>query len=70
MSEKGKVMGADGPGGSNGLLKWKGVMFAPDDSDEADGSLMQDDREVLESAALADLHEQGYEVRTRVKPYY
>ncbi|XP_017887824.1 protein PFC0760c-like isoform X2 [Ceratina calcarata] len=27
----GKVLGTEDPGGSKGLLKWKGVMFAPDD---------------------------------------
>lgn len=29
----GKVFGNDDPGGSKGLLKWKGVMFAPDDEE-------------------------------------
>lgn len=29
----GKVFGNEDPGGSKGLLKWKGVMFAPDDEE-------------------------------------
>lgn len=31
MCDAGKILGAEDPGGSKGLLKWKGVMFAPDD---------------------------------------
>jgi hypothetical protein len=56
-------MGADNPGGSKGLLKWKGVMFAPADADEIDGKCkMQDKRDSIELAALSSLHEQGHEV--------
>ncbi|OXU24941.1 hypothetical protein TSAR_010838 [Trichomalopsis sarcophagae] len=59
----GKIMGADDPGGSKGLLKWKGVMFAPSDSDETDGRCkIQEDRDASESAVLSSLHEQGHEV--------
>lgn len=56
-------MGANEPGGTKGLLKWKGVMFAPSDSDETDGRcrLTKEDQ-AIESAVLASLREQGYEV--------
>lgn len=64
----GKIMGADDPGGSKGLLKWKGVMFAPSDSDETDGRCkIQEERDASESAALSSLHEQGHEVDIRTE---
>ena len=58
----GKMMNSNGAIGSKGLLKWKGVMFAPSD-DESDGRCkIQEDRNGLQSATLTNLHEQGYEV--------
>uniref|UniRef100_A0ABD2WI53 PDZ domain-containing protein n=1 Tax=Trichogramma kaykai TaxID=54128 RepID=A0ABD2WI53_9HYME len=59
----GKVVGGDDPLGSKGLLKWKGVMFAPND-DEVDGRTdkLQNERDAREAAALRRFHEQGYEV--------
>ncbi|KAJ8674642.1 hypothetical protein QAD02_010428 [Eretmocerus hayati] len=59
----GKVMGADDPVGSKGLLKWKGVMFAPSDPDETDGRcVIKEDRSASGSGTLSGLHEQGHEV--------
>ena len=61
-------MGADDPGGSKGLLKWKGVMFAPSDTGENSGKckIVQEDKDASDSATLSSLHEQGHEVKCKL----
>lgn len=57
----GKILGTDDPGGSKGLLKWKGVMFAP--NDEVDQGTEHDGEEAGRDTtdSVEDL-EQGSEV--------
>ncbi|KAG7213106.1 hypothetical protein KM043_002429 [Ampulex compressa] len=61
----GKILGAEDPGGSKSLLKWKGVMFAP--NDEVDKAETQEEEEEVEkdatdSAAPCEDPEQRNEV--------
>lgn len=57
-------MGAEDPGGSKGLLKWKGVMFAPDDGiDETENEEERVGRDTTDSAILSEELEQGTEVK-------
>jgi len=60
----GKILGTDDPAGSKGLLKWKGVMFAPNDEvDQASGAEHQDAREnTTDSIITAEEVEQDNEV--------
>ena len=53
-------MGTDDPGGSKGLLKWKGVMFAP--NDEVDQDAEQEEAERDTTVAPIEDVEQGSEV--------
>lgn len=59
----GKVLGTDDPGGSKGLLKWKGVMFAPNDEVDQNAEYDQEDtgKDTIDSVAPAKDHE-GSEV--------
>ncbi|KAL0126673.1 hypothetical protein PUN28_005210 [Cardiocondyla obscurior] len=62
----GKILRTNNPGGSKGLLKWKGVMFAPDD--EVNQSIRHNEQEeatgdTTDSAPISvDDLEQGSEV--------
>lgn len=60
----GKILGTDDPGGSKGLLKWKGVMFAP--NDEVDQETEHDEekpgKDTTDSIAPVEDIEQGSEV--------
>ncbi|XP_067214791.1 uncharacterized protein [Linepithema humile] len=60
----GKILGTDDPGGSKGLLKWKGVMFAP--NDEVDQETEHDQeklgKDTTDSVAPTEDIEQGSEV--------
>ncbi|XP_076672453.1 uncharacterized protein LOC143371323 isoform X3 [Andrena cerasifolii] len=59
----GRILGAEDPGGSKGLLKWKGVMFAPDDGiDETENEEERVGRDTTDSAVLSEELEQGTEV--------
>lgn len=60
----GKILGTDDPGGSKGLLKWKGVMFAPNDEVDQDTEHDQEEtgRDTTDSVALNEDIEQGSEV--------
>ncbi|XP_015109017.1 uncharacterized protein LOC107035897 isoform X2 [Diachasma alloeum] len=54
----GKVLSGENPGGSKGLLKWKGVMFAPDD--EGEGEMAEpSERERMREESL---QREGYNV--------
>lgn len=56
-------MGADDPGGSKGLLKWKGVMFAPDDGiDKTKNKDEKVGKDTTDSAVPNTDLEQGTEV--------
>ncbi|XP_076672452.1 uncharacterized protein LOC143371323 isoform X2 [Andrena cerasifolii] len=58
----GRILGAEDPGGSKGLLKWKGVMFAPDDGiDETENEEERVGRDTTDSAVLSEELEQGTE---------
>jgi len=59
----GKILGTDDPGGSKGLLKWKGVMFAP--NDEVEGTEHDQEetgKDTTDSVAPIEDVEQGSEV--------
>ncbi|KAI4496243.1 hypothetical protein M0804_000053 [Polistes exclamans] len=63
----GKILGTEDPAGSKGLLKWKGVMFAPNDDmneNEKDENKVDDDnKDTLDSAVSSENQdEQGNEV--------
>ncbi|XP_076389801.1 uncharacterized protein LOC100877819 isoform X2 [Megachile rotundata] len=59
----GKILGTDDPGGSKGLLKWKGVMFAPDDGiDKAKNKDEKVGKDTTDSAIPNTDLEQGTEV--------
>ncbi|XP_015177716.1 PREDICTED: uncharacterized protein LOC107067064 isoform X3 [Polistes dominula] len=63
----GKILGTEDPAGSKGLLKWKGVMFAPNDDmneNEKDEKKVDDDnKDNLDSAVSSESQdEQGNEV--------
>ncbi|KZC04014.1 Tyrosine-protein phosphatase non-receptor type 13 [Dufourea novaeangliae] len=59
----GKILGAEDPGGSKGLLKWKGVMFAPDDGiDKAENEEETVGKDTTDSAVPSEELEQGTEV--------
>ncbi|XP_011686478.1 PREDICTED: uncharacterized protein LOC105449173 isoform X1 [Wasmannia auropunctata] len=60
----GKILGTDDPGGSKGLLKWKGVMFAPNDEVDQDTERDQEEagRDTTDSVAPIEDLEQGSEV--------
>lgn len=58
----GKVLGTDDPGGSKGLLKWKGVMFAPDDEVDRAEREEETSKDVTDSVIPAEDFEQGSEV--------
>ncbi|CAL7933833.1 unnamed protein product [Xylocopa violacea] len=59
----GKILGAEDPGGSKGLLKWKGVMFAPDDGiDKTENEEAKADVDTTDSAVPNKGLEQGTEV--------
>ncbi|XP_012343260.1 tyrosine-protein phosphatase non-receptor type 13 isoform X2 [Apis florea] len=59
----GKILGVEDPGGSKGLLKWKGVMFAPDDGiDKTKNGEEKTGKDTTDSAALNKNLEQGIEV--------
>ncbi|XP_036150451.1 tight junction protein ZO-1-like [Monomorium pharaonis] len=60
----GKILGTDDPGGSKGLLKWKGVMFAPNDEVDQDieHDQEEDGRDTTDSVARNENFEQGSEV--------
>lgn len=53
----GKVFCGEDPVGSKGLLKWKGVMFAPDDNLRENPVEIEDEPRETESK-----HREGYEV--------
>lgn len=60
-------MGTDECGGCKGLLKWKGVMFAPDDNDsdekyDEESQRYLEEREEQIRLILPPGHEQDYEV--------
>lgn len=64
MYRTGKILGAEDPGGSKGLLKWKGVMFAPDDGiDKTKNEEDKTGKDTTDSAAFNKNLEQGIEVR-------
>ncbi|XP_063990218.1 uncharacterized protein LOC135169289 [Diachasmimorpha longicaudata] len=54
----GKVLSGEDPGGSKGLLKWKGVMFAPHDEDEGDMAESTEREKMREES----LQREGYDV--------
>lgn len=58
----GKILGTNDPGGSKGLLKWKGVMFAPNDEVDTEHDPEEAGKDTTDSAALAEDLEQGSEV--------
>ncbi|XP_011879526.1 PREDICTED: uncharacterized protein LOC105568445 isoform X2 [Vollenhovia emeryi] len=59
----GKILGTDDPGGSKGLLKWKGVMFAPnDETDHGTEHEEEAGRDTTDSVAPIEDLEQGSEV--------
>ncbi|XP_011060828.1 PREDICTED: uncharacterized protein LOC105149832 isoform X2 [Acromyrmex echinatior] len=60
----GKVLGTDDPGGSKGLLKWKGVMFAPNDEVDQDAEHDQEEagKDTTDTVAPIEDVEQGSEV--------
>ncbi|XP_050459192.1 uncharacterized protein LOC126855496 [Cataglyphis hispanica] len=58
----GKILGTDDPGGSKGLLKWKGVMFAPNDEVDTEHDPEEAGKDTTDSVALAEDLEQGSEV--------
>ncbi|XP_029039327.2 uncharacterized protein LOC114874315 isoform X1 [Osmia bicornis bicornis] len=59
----GKILGAEDPGGSKGLLKWKGVMFAPDDGiDKTKNKDEKVGKDTTDSAVSNTDLEQGTEV--------
>ncbi|XP_014477213.1 PREDICTED: uncharacterized protein LOC106745796 [Dinoponera quadriceps] len=58
----GKVLGTDDPGGSKGLLKWKGVMFAPDDEVDRTKHEEEAGKDVTDAVAPVEDLEQGSEV--------
>ncbi|XP_047357833.1 uncharacterized protein LOC124952273 isoform X2 [Vespa velutina] len=60
----GKILGTEDPAGSKGLLKWKGVMFAPsDDMNECEKDVTKVDKDNLDSTISSEGHdEQGNEV--------
>lgn len=60
MYDAGKILGAEDPGGSKGLLKWKGVMFAPDDG--IDKTENKEEKPTSAAARIKNV-EQGSEVR-------
>lgn len=66
----GKILGTDDPGGSKGLLKWKGVMFAPNDEVDQDTEHDQEEtgRDTTDSVALNEDIEQGSEVSQPTYP--
>lgn len=56
-------MGTDDPAGSKGLLKWKGVMFAPDDGvDQVEHGREETEKDVTDSIAPVEDLEQGSKV--------
>lgn len=55
-------MGAEDPAGSKGLLKWKGVMFAPDDGIDKNENEGKAGKDTTDSAAPGEELEQGTEV--------
>lgn len=60
----------EGTGGSKGLLKWKGVMFSPNEDSNSDGKCrIKNEHDIIETDALADLYEQGYEVSEKNKNF-
>lgn len=61
----GKVLGTDDPGGSKGLLKWKGVMFAPDDEVDRTEHEEETGKDVTDSVIPVEDLEQGSEVGTK-----
>lgn len=63
MYRTGKILGVEDPGGSKGLLKWKGVMFAPDDGIDKTKNGEKSGKDTTDSAALNKNLEQGIEVR-------
>ncbi|XP_076239717.1 uncharacterized protein LOC143182555 [Calliopsis andreniformis] len=58
----GKILGADDPAGSKGLLKWKGVMFAPDDGIDKNENEEKVGKDTTDSAVPDEELEQGTEV--------
>ncbi|KAL6260516.1 hypothetical protein P5V15_008040 [Pogonomyrmex californicus] len=60
----GKILGTDDPGGSKGLLKWKGVMFAPNDEVDHGTEPEQEEtgKDTTDSVAPIEDLEQGSEV--------
>ncbi|EFN88986.1 Tyrosine-protein phosphatase non-receptor type 13 [Harpegnathos saltator] len=58
----GKVLGTDDPAGSKGLLKWKGVMFAPDDEADRPEREEEINKDVTDAVTSAEDLEQGSEV--------
>lgn len=58
----GKILGAEDPGGSKGLLKWKGVMFAPDDGIDKTEKEGKAGKDTTDSAVANKDFEQGTEV--------
>ncbi|XP_043248278.1 uncharacterized protein LOC122395045 [Colletes gigas] len=59
----GKILGTEDPAGSKGLLKWKGVMFAPDDGiDKTENEEEKVGKDTTDSAAPSEELEQGTEV--------
>ncbi|XP_043674170.1 uncharacterized protein LOC122631958 isoform X2 [Vespula pensylvanica] len=60
----GKILGTEDPAGSKGLLKWKGVMFAPsDDMNQCEKDVAKVDKDNLDSMISSEgQDEQGNEV--------
>ncbi|XP_033338265.2 uncharacterized protein LOC117227272 isoform X3 [Megalopta genalis] len=58
----GKILGAEDPAGSKGLLKWKGVMFAPDDGIDKTENEEKIGKDTTDSAIPNEELEQGTEV--------
>lgn len=57
-------MGTEDPAGSKGLLKWKGVMFAPDDGiDKTENEEEKVGKDTTDSAVPNEELEQGTEVK-------
>ncbi|XP_054003385.1 uncharacterized protein LOC128889644 isoform X2 [Hylaeus anthracinus] len=58
----GKILGTEDPAGSKGLLKWKGVMFAPDDGIDKSENEEEVGKDTTDSAVASEELEQGTEV--------
>lgn len=54
------MLSGEDPGGSKGLLKWKGVMFAPDDEDERDMAEPNERERMREESLQRDGHDVSY----------